>query len=316
MGELTADSDAGRNHPFWPIPAPHNFSVLDYFMVTDIWAELSFVKPGTPPVRVWCARLEKVDKDSQSWWDHNPSSYVRGPPCVQHTCSACNQESKEILQVGWTCLNHLCGSFFRAQNGNPITSVAYNDAFLQERQEFIGPIPALKPELPEEIELNRGGLTGSESIFRDGIVCPLCGCCSSRRYWSRWSCENTDCTFEMETPMRPYPKAMVNAEVDAFDKAINKVRKTRGIRKDALAVKLDTTAVKHRNFAMGLYEVSQFLLPDPEGKIIGSVTVFRANATICQAGPDAMFDELSTTDLGLRRNVVSARGSKSLDSIL
>lgn len=314
--KYVADHMAGRNHPHWPSPPSHNFSVLDYFKITDIWAELAVMKVGSPAVRVWCVRLEKADLNTVSWWDHNSTNYVHGPAAPEQKCDSCLQQSKEILQTGWTCLNHECRCFFKDSNGQPITAGEYSDAFLQERKEFIGPIPNPKPDIPSAEELNDGGLTGSESIFRDGIVCPLCGCCSSRRFWSRWTCENPECTFEMATPMSPYPKNMIKTEVEAFNKTVHRfqniLHNAHSIDTDTIATKLDTTAVKHRNLAQGSYQVSQFLLPDHEGHVIGSVTVFRASEAACEQGPDAMFDELSIKDIGLRRNIVSARGSKSL----
>lgn len=283
-------------------------------MLTDIWPELAIMKPGAPAVRVWCVRLQKVDLNTVSWWDHNPLNYTHGAPASGQTCGVCHQESKVILQVGWTCLNHECGFFFKDSKGNTITSLAYSNAFLHERQQFIGPIPNLKPDPLTPEQINAVGLTGSESLFRDGIVCPSCGCCSSRRFWSRWTCENTACTFEMTTPMSPYPKAMIDAEVEGFDKNVLRLRKAlhkaSGVTHDCIATKLDTAAIQYRSLSQGLYQVSQFLLPDPEGKVIGSVTVLRATPVICERGPDTMFDELSTTDIGLSRNVVSARGSK------
>lgn len=285
-------------------------------MVTDIWAELTNTDLGASAVRIWCVRLEKADLNTVSWWDHDTTSYLHGPAAPEQKCGFCFQESKEILQTGWTCLNHQCGCFFKDPNGNPITSARYSDTFLQERQEFIGPIPNPKPDIPSPEELNNASLTGSESIFRHGIVCPLCGCCSSRRFWSRWTCENPQCTFEMVTPMSPYPQRIIKSEVEAFNKTVERLQKAlhkgHGVDTNLNATKLDTAAVKYRNLTKGSYQISQFLLPDREGQIIGSVTVFRASTATCEDGPDAMFEELSTKDIGLRRNVVSARGSKSL----
>jgi hypothetical protein len=322
---------AGSKHCLWPTTPPHNFNVLDYFVVTDVWAELNVVEavapvaesntavvePSTPiaehepkTIRVFCFRMEKANLQKHSWWDHNPTSYVCGDPVEKRTCASCHQESKRILQTGWTCVNHHCETgFFRASDGKKITQVAYSDAFLQERSDFIGPIPAVKPTV-SSAELNGIDLYGSEAIYRAGIVCDDCGSCTSRVFWNRWACEH--CNKEVRTDMVAYPKELVKAEVDAFKKTVARLRKAHRITENQLATKLDVAAVKHCDIVAGLYKVSQFLLPDPQGKIIGSVTVFRATEVICERGPDLMFDALSTADIGLRRNTVSGGDSKYL----
>ncbi|KAL1884208.1 hypothetical protein VTK73DRAFT_5344 [Phialemonium thermophilum] len=50
-----------------------------------------------------------------------------------------------------------------------------------------------------------------------------------------------------------------------------------------------------------------------EGDIAGSVTLLRANKRICSVlnGPDQLFSELCTKDIGLRRNPVTRQGNKS-----
>jgi hypothetical protein len=59
----------------------------------------------------------------------------------------------------------------------------------------------------------------SESLFRDGIVCPTCGCCSSRRSWSRWTCENKACTFEMTTPNAPLRSTWWDRGISRYERA-------------------------------------------------------------------------------------------------
>jgi len=319
----------GRNHPFWPVDVPHNFNVLDYFYITDVWAELNAVvtKPSakeaatptdksdadheTKMIRVFCFRLEKANLQKHSWWDPNPTSYVRGPAIATRSCTSCNQDSKEILQAGWACLNHNCDAFFKDSEGKKITNVSYNDVFLQERTEYIGPIPSIVPSASVDavngIGLYGADLYGSEAVYRSGIVCS-CGSCTSRVFWNRWSCEH--CGKQVRTQMVPYPKDLLKAEADLFNKTVDRLRKANRIPANTLATKLDMAAVKHREVGAGLYKVSQFLLPDGSGKIIGSVTVLRASQTICERGPDKMFDTLSVSDIGLRRNAVSGGDGK------
>jgi hypothetical protein len=281
----------------------YEYSVLDYFQVTDVWPEKN--EKGH---RLFCFRLEKADLTTTSWWDHRPASYVRevSPPEMA-SCIACKKESKRIYTESWTCLKYDCKGFFQGPGGQTLVSPTYSQHFLQERTEFTGDIPSVKPPIPSPEELNGTALHGSETIFRQGIVCPKCGCCSSRKYWNSWRCENIErgkCTFKLETRMSPYPLEIVEKEVAAFNEKIT--RGQHNIDSDILVKKLNLAMVKYREVTKGPYEVSQFLLPKPvDGTIIGSVTVFRANKDICAAGPNQMFDELSTTDIGLRRNIVS-----------
>lgn len=113
--------------------------------------------------------------------------------------------------------------------------------------------------------------------------------------------------------MIAYPKRFLAAEVAAFDKK-HKTREVQRNTDTVVTTKLDTTALTCRNLQIGPYKVSQFLLPDPEGKIIGSVTVFKATEAILGAGVNAMFDELSTKNIGLRRNYVTG-GKPGKDGI-
>ncbi|OIW31189.1 hypothetical protein CONLIGDRAFT_595382, partial [Coniochaeta ligniaria NRRL 30616] len=305
---------AGLKHPLWPVTPPHNYNVLDYFWVTDVWAELNIVDAVGPiqedpkTIRVFCFRLEKANLQKHSWWDHNPGSYVRGDAATTASCATCKKESKQILQVGWTCLNHTCETFFADSKGKKITDNAYSKAFLEERSEFIGPIPSVKPTATVE-EINGIDHWGSEAVFRAGIVCETCGSCTSRVFWNRWSCEY--CQTEVHTKMIAYPKQVVQAETNSFNQTIAKRRAKNNVTNNEIAIRLDTTAVKHSETVFGLYKVSQFLLPDPEGKVIGSVTIFRANETIRVRGTDRMFDVLSTADIGLRRNTVSGGAGRT-----
>jgi hypothetical protein len=306
----------------WPVDVQHNFNVLDYFRITDLWAELNVVDvkasstdddelaahDEVKTIRVFAFRMEKVDLLKPSWWDHNPSSYARGPGAEKHSCASCGQENKQILRAGWTCLNYECPAFFHDANGSRVTDLTYCDAFLEERSDFIGPIPSLKPELTIDTE-NGIGLYGSEAVYRSGIVC-TCGSCTSRVFWNRWSCEN--CGKEMRTTMVPYPMELVKAETELFDKTVARLRKGNHVPDGSHATKLDRTAVRHRDLDIGLYKASQFLLPDAKGKTIGSITVLRANETICKRGPNKMFDTLSVSDIGLRRNAVSGGHGKLL----
>jgi hypothetical protein len=274
------------------------YSVLDMFQITDIWAEKQASKNG--PVRIWCVRLEKANLTTLSWWDKDRAHYARpAAPVPEQVCTACGKGSKHILEAGWTCLNHVCDRFFLGGDGVLIAHTQYNAAFLNERRLFSGPVRSVWPSVPQPT----ADTHGSELAFREGRVCPQCGCCSGRKYWLCWSCENENCTWTETTPMRQYPADILRKEMATFERKMAKK-----LTASVIACKLDPT-LHHRNLVCGQYQVSQFLLPNLEGEIIGSVTVFRASQEIRRRGPDALFDDLSVQDIGLQRNSVSCNGS-------
>lgn len=264
---------------------------------------------------MWCVRLEKIDLHSPSWWD--PSATTLSSNDVQQrshseaqTCRLCAESSKVIYTQGWTCLNHKCSSFLQTEGIDmDFNALQYTSTFISERTPFVGPLPSLVPPLPSEDMLNSSH--GSEKIFRVGIVCPDCGCCSSRRSWAAWECEN--CDYRLPGRMSQYPKDLLGKERLEFEKATARMRKRNGLVNEPVALRIDSACVVSRTLDVGgKHTATQYLLPGENDDKVGSVTVLHANEAICSGrnGPHEIFDELCTQDIGLRRNPVTRNGGK------
>ncbi|KAK3365209.1 hypothetical protein B0T24DRAFT_428302 [Lasiosphaeria ovina] len=316
---------AGEDHPLYPCQPPYPYAVLDYFVVSDVWAEK---RNG---IRVFRVRYEKADLQKPSWWTAHRDAYGPAPSSLHaikttwKTCSECGKSSKLIYTIGWTCLNHDCACFFkrpaiktediikiedgdtemRSDEDMP-EDLEYNEAFLCERAPFIGPIPPLRPPMAET-----EGRHGTELALRRGFVCPDCGCCNRRVYWNRWLCEN--CNRTWDAPMAHYPLSLLEKEVAEFDRLMTKRRETNLVIDDQLATRLNRTCLNGtQTITLGSYTARQYFLPDPSGNIIGSFTLLMSNRQINSQpfGPDQLFREIEQKDIGLKRNPVAIPGHK------
>ncbi|KAK3330470.1 hypothetical protein B0H66DRAFT_612078, partial [Apodospora peruviana] len=310
---------------------PHPYAVLDWFHITDVWGELHVIREGQDPVRVWRIRLEKADLFKQSWWiAHAKSQTPRTPsPSTAHNraplrpCPSCLETSNVIFTAGWTCLNNNCDSFFKfpatANDGEeiPINELAYAETFLHERTPFLGiDIPPLDPGLPDF-----AGLHGTEKVLRRGFVCPDCGHCNRRIYWNRLACEN--CPYKLETIMQPYPDDELETDNPKFDELMAKRRKqkkaslavlgAKDVAAGPVATRINNNCIcVTQHLMLGRYQVRQYFLPDPEGTIVGSFSLFISNQHINAApnGPNDMFREIELADVGLKRNSAAIAGHK------
>ena len=111
--------------------------------------------------------------------------------------------------------------------------------------------------------------------------------------------------------MRPYPGEVLIEERRDFNQAVEKKRKKHGLA-DQVAISIDASFIVGRTLATGRYTVAQYLLPGEHNDLAGSVTVLHADEAICsfKDGPNDIFQELCTQDIGLRRNPVTRSGGK------
>lgn len=265
-------------------------------------------------------RLEKANLKTVSWWDKTPANYApldqsfNNQLCAKLTCNSCNIEYKHILNEGWTCLNPKCSKHFLNQEGKVILNGTYNQQFLAERKIRLhsSNVPSIFPEVPQPTADSHG----TELCFREGRVCEKCGCCSRRRGWLQWVCENLECRWTHPSLLKEFPSGLLNHEEKEFHAKIARPKAKEdkrflagGLEASTLAVVLDTK-IKHRTISTGHYQVSQFLLPSPTGKVSGVVNHFRPDPIILARGVDELFRELSLQDIGLQRNAVSCKDSK------
>lgn len=263
---------------------------------------------------MWCVRLEKINLHTKSWWHPampslSADEVQQCPHATIETCKLCNQGSKTIYAQGWTCLNHKCDRFMEVEGKEmDFNALEYAPKFIAERTQYTGIVPDLVPPLPSEELLKKSH--GSEKILRVGIVCPDCGCCSSRRSWDAWECEN--CPFRLPGQVSGYPPGLLVKERKAFEESVKRMQAKNG-EEDPIAIRLDSAHIISRTLDLGgKYLTTQYLLPGEDDDKIGTVTVFHADQSVCsrENGPDEIFEELCTQDIGLRRNPVTRVGCK------
>lgn len=260
-------------------------------------------------IRVWKIRLEKIDKSTKSWWAPASSDLISSSvtasvsvPTEIRKCDTCCQESKLIYTAGWTCLNERCEEFFKTvEEYDGDQSLDYNEAFLNERNEWTGgalPPLALTPPTMESLEST--GTFGYEKQYSQGIVCSECGCCSRRLQWTHWECENKDCKAVYEVPQKP-----VSIDQLADESTKRNAKKMAELFEDGITME---------ESVCGSYTVRTYRIPDPLNvrEIIGFVRHFKSCEKINKQehGPNQLFEELQALQLKLARNPVRQAGGK------
>lgn len=265
---------------------PHRYNVMDWFRVTDIWAEKVTGKTG------YKVRLEKIDLAQQSWWSAKGTA---SPPLLNErdfetkpesqTCKDCSKTSLRVYDAGWMCLNHKCGQFWLIDGAAPV-DLTFHSTFLNYRKT---PNPKIVPkhELVPHYSTIICDIKAAGSTIREawrGIVCPNCSQCITRVYWEGWKC--TNCNFEVMMKMVPL----------ALDQVIEPdiKRKTRS--------NLNLLRAQIDDHSLAPYIEHTYTLPR-----VGSITHFVANDTINSKpnGPNDMFVNLQRAKLGLKRYPLS-----------
>jgi hypothetical protein len=186
----------GKQCSEFPVPLPHEFCVLDYFQITDIWSAQSNGR------KCFLYRLEKIYRETKSWWAAKGSPDRPSPPvfpqqAVRMSCSNCNEESAQVYDAGWLCLNAACTKFWFLNGRKASENLKYNTQYLAERTQwptYIEPPMSIIPALPQSTVQDEPTFAFSRFGWK-GIVCPQCGCCNARRRWEEWRCESKGCTF-------------------------------------------------------------------------------------------------------------------------
>ncbi|KAK1833091.1 hypothetical protein QBC39DRAFT_279594, partial [Podospora conica] len=304
----------GEDYPNHPVPKKyrHPYAVLDFFRITHLWKEN--VVTGEKLVKVWKVRFEKIDLDTTSWWaPSSPSETTERnaqPPTQQ--CSTCKKDSEEIFTTGWRCLTHTCSKYFivpkelavSMELAAPVELAA--PAFLNHCTRVQCTIPDEWKQLPTQFS-TADSQHGTEKEAHGGFQCHVCGCCSRRIYWNKLRCENPSCQVEVSANMKVIPDTALETEFSNFDKAHPSVNG------DLLACKINSHfPMASHTFTAGNYKVTQYFLPTPNGGTAGSFTLIRSNDDVNRAmnGPDYLFRQLESTDIGLKRNPAAIPGNK------
>ncbi|RAL16601.1 uncharacterized protein BO97DRAFT_420902 [Aspergillus homomorphus CBS 101889] len=277
---------------------PHRYNVMAYFRITDVWYERIGTKKG---VKV---RFEKLDLTEASWWATTGTSHLpieqRDFALAPETkrCPTCNLESKQVYKEGWMCLTPSCARFWTLKGTAPRGTLTFNEAFLNARlppDPQIQPHFDLVPDLLGTMREDSGDLIFKRIAWK-GIVCPLCSRCIARRFWRGWKCSDEllhppskrshQCSFERYLKISPLS---VRSVIEEFE--IHPAK--RAIYFDP---KLQLPHIDDRS----LYPYRKLVYNLPG---VGTLTHLVANRAINTRanGPDDLFRQLQSVDLGLQR---------------
>ncbi|KAE8153545.1 hypothetical protein BDV25DRAFT_168756 [Aspergillus avenaceus] len=254
---------------------PHRFCVLAFFNVTHIWFEKTNDMVGAK------VRFEKIDLEMKSWW---ATKTLPSPPALldrvyaepeSSQCSHCGRSSVRVYREGWVCLQPSCPQFW-SWNKDQLT---FSAAFLNSRRR---PDEQTQPKR----DLVRAGYDAGRHhmlAWREGIVCPLCRRCISRKHWKGWRCSEdatNPCTYEK---VFNWPLVQLN-EVQGQSRSLHSKR-------GLIQPEVDTSSTS-------VYRKRTYTLPN-----VGTVTHFIACEEVNGRpnGADDIFMQLQQRDLGLKR---------------
>jgi len=270
---------------------------MDWFQVTDVWPEKSHGK------KCFKFRFEKIDLATKSWW---AAEGTPDPPkirdfsikAIREECVVCDEESAQIFQEGWMCLNEECSEFWFLQGEAAPAKLSYDNRFLRERTEWpkhIKPPFSLRPALLEVDIGNDAGYAVSRVCWK-GMACPKCGRCNSREHWNEWRCQTKHCGFTYNVKQSVLsPRAVLEVhEVEFVGHALPQ---------DTFASPVTEQVTLMDNWRVHTYNI----LP---GNVI---THFSANSAINKrpGGPHDTFVALQGADMALQRFPLKNSGCKS-----
>ena len=191
----------GKQNVDCPTVIPYQYCVMDWFQVTDVWAEKNKDKV------CFKFRFEKIDRTKKSWWATKGSpepvdSLVLPPRAFIGDCNICGLSSKQIFAHYWLCLNETCSEFWCIDGEEMKRPLTYNPVFVEERTNWpdnIRPPYDLAPRLPKPNAADEASYAYNRACWK-GIVCPKCRRCTSRRHWDAWRCETQGCGFIYNVP--------------------------------------------------------------------------------------------------------------------
>ena len=188
----------GAKNAVCPTKIPHRYCVMDYFQVTDIWAEQSNNKA------CFKLRFEKLALHTKSWWAPagSPTPEPYEAKASFRKCTICDKVSPQVFMEDWMCLNDACGHFWQVDGQKAPAQLSYNPAFLSQRTAWpsqFKPAFALRPPLLTSAGRIDPHLAVSLASWK-GMACPECGRCNSRTQWNGWKCETTECGFQHTIP--------------------------------------------------------------------------------------------------------------------
>jgi hypothetical protein len=277
----------GQNNTTAGITVPHPYCVMGFFKVTHIWWEKS---GGLKIVRM---RFEKLIPESESWWKRLGDNPVPLGSCGKPAlgvCPTCSKTFEQIYQTLVKCLNASCPDFWKHLDGTKI-----NEDKLSYDPKFLFQYTSWNKGAIEPFDLTPGPLSrqvlGPEDdaepkwVALRGMVCPSCKICDSRYFWLKWECPS--CHHTQPISFDHITIASLKSKLYPPSAGPPISRDTRD------------DAVKLQILDFENYRVNIFTIDGLDGCIAHlmatSTTQEEAN------GPDWMWEELQTHDIGLER---------------
>ncbi|KAG9240275.1 hypothetical protein BJ878DRAFT_304018 [Calycina marina] len=304
---------AGSNKQGATCQMPHRYSVLGWFVTTDVWCE---IENG---YTAWMVRLQKADLKNKSWFADaasgpTPLSATLEPVTVPiQICRVCLKSTCQIYEQGWACLDIGCEAhfkFFVSADDGPeeqlhvdAQSLRFTQAFLNYRVQYNTPdgseLPPIAPPLPTDED--KLGIHGFEQRCKEGIVCPECGCCSRRIYWDRWECDNVRREKDENNQLMMTKNCHYVHRVKQYPMSVADAQRLSSKPPKALCQPL--VGVREFYNHAG-YHVTIYDLPGDSGEMVGSVSIFKSDAFINarSGGANDIFGNIQLVDLGLKRN--------------
>lgn len=285
----------GNKNSGAPTSMPHRYCVLDWFKPTHIWAEMTVGKKGPMPTIRY--RFERLDTSTPAWYAPSTGSIPEVSSDVvlpSQTCSECLETCPQIYLFGWVCTNPKCVALWKLSNGQnaPYSELDYHPAFLLHRTKWEREDPPfnLNPGVPEFGQHIGDNLT---YINTRGVVCPQCGRCNPRYKFTHWQCDTAGCDWKLSPDHHLVtPQSLTHQPWDMTSDGPTLIK--------AQTAPIVKTQVRYRsNYKLLSYTI--------EG-VAGSVIVAKANQKVNSepGGPDDMFREIQSADLGLERRMLRA----------
>lgn len=285
---MNTNDAKGSSNASCRVSLPHRYCVMDWFQVTDIWAEKSNGKT------CFKFRLEKIRLWAISWWAPTGAELPPAPrdfvtKAARLTCDLCHKVSIQVFDRIWMCLNEVCEQFWKVNGSEAPAGLTYNPLFLGERSLWpTNRQPAFRIR-PKPIMVNLGYADLSYSLASwKGMVCPQCGRCNSRILWREWRCANPSCNFSHQIQLTP-----VSALSVLPDHGVEFEGKAPGHNK------WDSNVIDMRE-PIDLGEWKKTIYQISEGN---TITHYQANRSLnaIAGGANDMFRELQQADMGLQR---------------
>jgi alkylated DNA repair dioxygenase AlkB len=282
---------SGERNTGTPSKMPHKYCVLGWYKPIMVWAE----KTAGKGKKNWTTikyRFERLNRQKPAWHAPKDQNELQIPDEAKQlhkeTCESCHTEYPQIYLVSWMCLNPKCEQFWQLEDGTdaPCGALDYNPAFLRSETTWANEEEPfdVRPQIPEFGKLLGDNLT---KINTRGICCPQCGRCNPRYKYSGWVCDNPTCDWHLESQHRSVVPASLHQPWDTFGDGPSLARN-----KHEAGVNLSISYVKG-------YKVNKYTFDGVKGSFIHAVANNQINRE--ELGPDAMFSEIQTQDMGLER---------------